>query len=269
MCNFFRFLSVYPELIFQKNDYERDNFVGPSASCLLKGVLWQQREKRFSRWKERFFIVTNDYLQCFRRGTSKLSEMGSFIYRIRLCEVRQTFKILEKCRSSRFAPSFKACFNSFKSWSRLRKWIWWNAEVTWHYAFHSHKTLQNYFCAKPTEYENGHKCCKKVFLQPKVAKSKPPKNFGRVGKIQICLRQPPAFQKRPQPPFYPIIWVEVAIWKRPLQWAEKAIITSKQLTMVWLIGLHLQKRKRVRANLSKKVLQGAKEGQIMKNVVST
>ena len=54
---------------------------------LLKGVLWQQREKRFSRWKERFFILTNDYLQCFRRGSSKLSEMGSFIFRIRLCEV--------------------------------------------------------------------------------------------------------------------------------------------------------------------------------------
>ena len=51
------------------------------------GVLWQQREKRFSRWKERFFILTNDYLQCFRRGSSKLSEMGSFIFRIRLCEV--------------------------------------------------------------------------------------------------------------------------------------------------------------------------------------
>ena len=57
----------------------------------LKGVLWQQREKRFSRWKERFFILTNDYLQCFRRGTSKLSEMGTFIFRIRLCEVRFMF----------------------------------------------------------------------------------------------------------------------------------------------------------------------------------
>ena len=58
-----------------------------TTTSLLKGVLWQQREKRFSRWKERFFILTNDYLQCFRRGSSKLSEMGTFIFRIRLCEV--------------------------------------------------------------------------------------------------------------------------------------------------------------------------------------
>merc|ERR1711899_151122 len=57
------------------------------TSSLLKGVLWQQREKRFSRWKERFFIVTNEYLQCFRKGTSKISEMGGFIYRIRLSEI--------------------------------------------------------------------------------------------------------------------------------------------------------------------------------------
>ena len=59
----------------------------PTTTSLLKGVLWQQREKRFSRWKERFFMVTNDYLQCFRKGTSKISEMGGFIYRIRLAEV--------------------------------------------------------------------------------------------------------------------------------------------------------------------------------------
>jgi len=60
-----------------------------NSTTLLKGVLWQQREKRFSRWKERFFILTNDYLQCFRRGSSKLSEMGTFIFRIRLCEIEE------------------------------------------------------------------------------------------------------------------------------------------------------------------------------------
>ena len=63
-----------------------------TTTSLLKGVLWQQREKRFSRWKERFFMLTNEYLQCFRKGTSKISEMGGFIYRIRLSEVRFFFK---------------------------------------------------------------------------------------------------------------------------------------------------------------------------------
>lgn len=57
------------------------------SSTILKGVLWQTREKRFSRWKERFFVLTSDYIQCFRKGTSKMSEMGAFIYRVRLCEV--------------------------------------------------------------------------------------------------------------------------------------------------------------------------------------
>ena len=62
--------------------------ISVTTTSLLKGVLWQQREKRFSRWKERFFMLTNEYLQCFRKGTSKISEMGGFIYRIRLSEVR-------------------------------------------------------------------------------------------------------------------------------------------------------------------------------------
>ena len=66
--------------------------ISVQTTSLLKGVLWQQREKRFSRWKERFFMLTNEYLQCFRKGTSKISEMGGFIYRIRLSEVRIFFK---------------------------------------------------------------------------------------------------------------------------------------------------------------------------------
>ena len=65
--------------------------ISVQTTSLLKGVLWQQREKRFSRWKERFFMLTNEYLQCFRKGTSKISEMGGFIYRIRLSEVRIFF----------------------------------------------------------------------------------------------------------------------------------------------------------------------------------
>ena len=62
-----------------------------NSTTLMKGVLWQQREKRFSRWKERFFVISNDYLQCYRKGTSKISEMGGFIYRIRLSEVSLYF----------------------------------------------------------------------------------------------------------------------------------------------------------------------------------
>ena len=58
-----------------------------SGSQLKKGILWQQRDKIFSRWKERFFVLTNDYLQCFKKGSSRITEMGGFIYGLRLSEV--------------------------------------------------------------------------------------------------------------------------------------------------------------------------------------
>ena len=59
-----------------------------AGSQLKKGILWQQRDKIFSRWKERFFVLTNDYLQCYKKGTSRITEMGGFIYGLRLSEVR-------------------------------------------------------------------------------------------------------------------------------------------------------------------------------------
>ena len=60
-----------------------------AVTAIRKGLLWQQREKIFSRWKERFFILTQDYLQCFKKSTSKISEMGGFIFKLKLSEVRE------------------------------------------------------------------------------------------------------------------------------------------------------------------------------------
>ena len=60
---------------------------GSVAACTLrKGLLWQQRDKIFSRWKERFFVLTPDYLNCFKRGTSRMSEMGEFLFKVRWVE---------------------------------------------------------------------------------------------------------------------------------------------------------------------------------------
>ena len=53
-----------------------------SSSTVRKGLLWQQRDKIFSQWKERYFILTPDYLQCFKKGTSKITEMGEFIFKV-------------------------------------------------------------------------------------------------------------------------------------------------------------------------------------------
>ena len=32
-------------------------------------------------------MLTRDYLQCFKKGSSRISEMGGFIFKIRLAEV--------------------------------------------------------------------------------------------------------------------------------------------------------------------------------------
>ena len=55
-----------------------------SSSTVRKGLLWQQRDKIFSQWKERYFILTPDYLQCFKKGTSRITEMGEFIFKVNI-----------------------------------------------------------------------------------------------------------------------------------------------------------------------------------------
>ena len=61
-------------------------------STIKKGLLWQMKDGGFfSRWKERYFILTKDYLTCFKKSSSNLSflgsEMGSFAYKLKLVEV--------------------------------------------------------------------------------------------------------------------------------------------------------------------------------------
>ena len=62
----------------------------PSSSILgtdttiRKGVMWVQQEKLFSRWKERFIILTTSYLHIFKKSTSRLSDMGTFVNKVSL-----------------------------------------------------------------------------------------------------------------------------------------------------------------------------------------
>ena len=53
------------------------------ASAQRKGLLWQQRDKLFSRWKERYFVLTKEYFHCFKKGSTRLTEMGGFIFKVR------------------------------------------------------------------------------------------------------------------------------------------------------------------------------------------
>ena len=66
---------------------------------MITGLLWQQKDRFFSRWKERFFILTQvllnindnfdellklfqDYLHCFKKESSRITEMGGFIFKV-------------------------------------------------------------------------------------------------------------------------------------------------------------------------------------------
>jgi hypothetical protein len=62
--------------------------VANDPSTIKKGLLWTQRDRFFSRWKERYFILTKDYLSCFRRRSRVgTSDMGEFLFKINLVDV--------------------------------------------------------------------------------------------------------------------------------------------------------------------------------------
>lgn len=68
-----------------------NNYGKESVHAIKRGLLWQQRDKLFSRWKERYFILTRDYLHCFRRasGSDRISEMGQFLFKVKLIDVER------------------------------------------------------------------------------------------------------------------------------------------------------------------------------------
>ena len=66
-----------PRLRLEKEDGE----------IIKKGLMWIQQDKIFSTWKERFVILTTSHLQIFKKGTTKFSDMGTFINKVRPCRV--------------------------------------------------------------------------------------------------------------------------------------------------------------------------------------
>jgi len=82
-------------LVKVSSDETADDVFEPESSTIKRGLLWQQRDKLFSRWKERYFILTKDFLQCFKKETSKITEMGGFIFKIKLSEV-ENCELLDK-----------------------------------------------------------------------------------------------------------------------------------------------------------------------------
>jgi len=63
--------------------------------CIKKGFLWQQRDKLFSRWKERYFILTKGLLQCFKKDARDMTDASGFIFEIKISEI-EDFELLDK-----------------------------------------------------------------------------------------------------------------------------------------------------------------------------
>ncbi|XP_037083592.1 uncharacterized protein LOC119103984 [Pollicipes pollicipes] len=56
---------------------------------LRKAVLWYCKDTLLSRWnwKERYFILTADYLSCFKKAKSQYSDMGAFLFKLPLASL--------------------------------------------------------------------------------------------------------------------------------------------------------------------------------------
>ncbi|XP_014253464.1 uncharacterized protein LOC106668842 isoform X1 [Cimex lectularius] len=75
---------------------------GREMHAIKRGLLWQQRDRIFSRWKERYFILTKDYLHCFKRssGLHNISPMGQFIFKVKLVELEKVEWLNKKSYSA-------------------------------------------------------------------------------------------------------------------------------------------------------------------------
>lgn len=103
----------------------------PSAT-LKKGVLWEQLDSQslhrrlFGRWKRRYFVLTADYLVCFKCAKAKVgrSEMGKFIYKVSLGpQLSPRWVALREAESqSIFARSSKRAILSRRLGARTAIW---------------------------------------------------------------------------------------------------------------------------------------------------
>jgi len=84
------------KLVYTPADNFREKYQEETPRPVRKGLLWQQKDKFFARWKERFFILTEDYLQCFKKENSRISEMGSFLSRFKLSDIEEVSLLTKK-----------------------------------------------------------------------------------------------------------------------------------------------------------------------------
>ena len=57
------------------------------TSTIRKGILSQQANGVFARWTPRFFVLTTNFLQCYKLNNNKLTKMGKFLYQVLKCSM--------------------------------------------------------------------------------------------------------------------------------------------------------------------------------------
>ena len=63
--------------------------VGKSEGAVRRGLLWLQEDKLFSRWRERFVVLTTTHIVVHKKAASRISEMGAFLYKVGGCPACQ------------------------------------------------------------------------------------------------------------------------------------------------------------------------------------
>ena len=59
-----------------------DLVLGAREETLRRGLLWVQEDKLFSRWRERFIVLTTTHIMVHKKAASRISEMGAFLYKV-------------------------------------------------------------------------------------------------------------------------------------------------------------------------------------------
>uniref|UniRef100_T1L4G4 PH domain-containing protein n=1 Tax=Tetranychus urticae TaxID=32264 RepID=T1L4G4_TETUR len=73
----------------------KDDEIGVNSRIVKKGILWQQNGTKKglknifkNKWKQRYFILTNSYFACFKKEKSKICEMGLFLFKLSLTDIK-------------------------------------------------------------------------------------------------------------------------------------------------------------------------------------
>ena len=57
-------------------------------------ILWKKSSSSLIRWKERYLILTRDYIQFYKKSSSGVTDMGDFLTKVGRDNLARKFVIL-------------------------------------------------------------------------------------------------------------------------------------------------------------------------------